>query len=118
MLLEMLLGKIHRGVVTDTRIDYAGSLTVDPELIAACGLREFQKIQLLNITNGQRLETYLITGRKGKREIIVNGAAARLAITGDRVIVAGFAMMSEDEAKAHKPKVVVLDEKNRVIDRH
>ncbi len=118
MLLEMLLGKIHRGIVTDTRIDYAGSLTVDPELIAACGLREFQKIQLLNITNGQRLETYLINGRKGKREMVVNGAAARLAVKGDRVIVAGFAMMTEDEAKAHKPKVVVLDHTNKIVDRH
>ncbi len=118
MLLEMLLGKIHRGVVTDTRIDYAGSLTVDPELIAACGLREFQKIQLLNITNGNRLETYLINGRVGGREIIVNGAAARLALKGDRVIVAGFAMMTEQEVAAHTPKVVVLDDQNQVIDQH
>lgn len=118
MMREMLQGKLHRGVVTDTRLDYPGSLTVDPVLYERAGMREFQKIQLLNITNGNRLETYLINGRKGKRELIVNGAAARLALKGDRIIVAGFAMMTEDEAKGHKPKVVVLDEKNQVIDRH
>lgn len=118
MLIEMLQGKIHRGVVTDTRIDYEGSLTVDPDLIAASGLREYQKIQLLDITNGQRLETYLITGTRGSREIIVNGAAARLLLKGDRVIVAGYAMYAPEELTAHKPTVIVLDEANRIIDRH
>jgi aspartate 1-decarboxylase len=118
MLIEMLQGKIHRGVVTDVRIDYMGSLTVDPELIAACGLREFQKIQLLNITNGARLETYLINGVPGRREIVVNGAAARLAMTGDRVIVAGFGHYDPAELKTHKPRVVVLDERNQVIETH
>lgn len=118
MLIEMLQGKLHRGVVTDVRIDYAGSLSVDPDLIAACGLREFQKIQLLNITNGARLETYLINGERGSRQIVVNGAAARLAMKGDRVIVAGYAHYSPDELAGHKPSVVVLDEANRVVDTH
>ena len=116
MLIEMLQGKLHRGIVTDVRIDYAGSLSVDPALIAACGLREFQKIQLLNITNGARLETYLINGEPGSRQIVVNGAAARLAMKGDRVIVAGYAQYSPDELRGHKPTVVVLDESNRIVE--
>ena len=118
MLIEMLQGKIHRAAVTDCRIDYEGSLTVDPDLIAESGLRPYQKIQLLNITNGQRIETYLIEGRRGEREIAVNGAAARLFHKGDRVIVAGYAMLDAKELVGHKPKVVVLDEHNQIIDRH
>jgi len=118
MMIEMLQGKLHRGAVTDVRIDYAGSLSVDPDLIAACGLREFQKIQLLNITNGARLETYLINGERGSHEIVVNGAAARLAMKGDRVIVAGYASYTPEELIGHHPKVVVLDERNRVVSTH
>jgi aspartate 1-decarboxylase len=118
MLIEMLQGKIHRAAVTDCRIDYEGSLTVDPELIDACGLRPYQKIQLLNINNGQRIETYLIEGHRGERELIVNGAAARLFHKGDRVIVAGYALLDPKELTGHKPQVVVLDEHNRVVDQH
>jgi aspartate 1-decarboxylase len=118
MFREMLQGKIHRGVVTACRIDYAGSLTVDIDLIERIGLLVNQKIQLLNISNGNRLETYLIAGERGKREIIVNGAAAKLNQPGDRVIVAGYAFYSDAELKDHHPKVVVLNEKNQVVDEH
>ncbi len=118
MLREMLQGKLHRGVVTDVRIDYPGSLTVDLDLIERCGLLIHQKIQLLNITNGVRLETYLIAGARGKREIVVNGAAARLAVVGDRVIVAGYALYSDVELVGHHPKVLVLDERNQVVEEH
>ena len=118
MMREMLQGKIHRGTVTDVHIDYPGSLTVDLDLIEMAGLLVHQKIQLLNITNGARLETYLIPGERGKREIIVNGAAARQAITGDRVIIVGYALYTEDELKNHQPKVVVLDERNQVVGAH
>jgi aspartate 1-decarboxylase len=118
MLIEMLQGKLHRGAVSDCRIDYEGSLTVDPELIEEAGLRPYQKIQVLNINNGQRIETYLIEGEPGKREIAVNGAAARLFYTGDRVIVCGYGLYDPKELANHKPKVVVLDERNQIIDRH
>ena len=118
MFREMLQGKLHRGVVTACRIDYAGSLTVDLDLIERIGLVVNQKIQLLNISNGNRLEIYLIAGERGKRELIVNGAAARLNQPGDRVIVAGFAFYTDAELKDHRPKVLVLDERNQVVDTH
>jgi aspartate 1-decarboxylase len=117
MLIEMLQGKIHHGAVVDCRIDYEGSLTVDSELIELAGLRPYQKIQLLNINNGQRIETYLIEGAPGEREIIVNGAAARLFQKGDRVIICGYALLEAKELSGHKPKVVVLDENNRPLRR-
>src|SRR3954467_11919680 len=118
MFREMLQGKLHRGVVTACRIDYEGSLTVDLDLIERIGLVVNQKIQLLNISNGNRLETYLIAGERGKREIIVNGAAARLNQPGDRVIVAGYAFYTDAELKDHHPKVLVLNEKNEVVEVH
>jgi aspartate 1-decarboxylase len=118
MMLEMLQGKLHRGTVTECRMDYPGSLTVDIELIERTGMRVHQKIQLLNFNNGNRLETYLIAGERGKREIIVNGAAARLAQKGDRVIVAAYAYYTEQELVNHHPKVLILDEKNQVVGTH
>jgi aspartate 1-decarboxylase len=118
MLLEMLQGKIHQGSVTACRLDYEGSLTVDLDFIEQAGLRVHQKIQLLNITNGERIETYLIEGERGKREIIVNGAAARLFYKGDRVIVAGYALFDAKELVGFKPRVIVLNEENQIIDRH
>ncbi len=118
MMREMLQGKLHRGVVTDTRLDYPGSLTIDPVLYERAGMREYQKIQLLNLTNGNRLETYVIRGEAGKGEMIVNGAAARLAYKGDRVIVAAFAFYDEKELAGHKPLVLVLNERNQVVETH
>ena len=115
MLREMLQGKLHHAVVTDCRLDYPGSLTVDIELIERCGLLVHQKIQLLNCHNGYRLETYLIAGERGKRHIVVNGAAARHAQKGDVVIIAGFALYNEDEVTAHEPRVLVLDARNDVV---
>ena len=112
---EMLQGKLHRATVTDCQLEYPGSLTVDLDLIELCGLLVHQKIQVLNCNNGYRLETYLIPGARGKREIIVNGAAARHAYKGDRVIVAGFAFYTDEELKGHAPKVVVLNERNDVV---
>jgi aspartate 1-decarboxylase len=118
MLIEMLQGKIHRGAVTECRLDYEGSLTVDIDFIEQAGLRVHQKIQLLNLNNAQRIETYLIEGQRGKREIIVNGAAARLFYKGDRVIIVGYAHYETQELKNHKPKVVVLNEQNQIIETH
>ncbi len=118
MMREMLQGKLHRGVVTETRLDYPGSLTVDPLLYERAGMREFQKIQLLNLTNGNRLETYVIRGESGKGEIIVNGAAARLAYKGDRVIVAAYAFYDDKDLVGYKPQVLVLNERNQVVETH
>ncbi len=118
MMLEILIGKLHRGVVTNCLLEYPGSLTVDIDLIERAGMRVHQKIQLLNVNNGNRLETYLIPGERGKREIIVNGAAARLAQVGDRVIVAAYALLNEQELVNHHPKVLALDEHNRIVATH
>lgn len=117
MLIEMLVGKIHRATVTDCSLDYVGSLSVDTDLLEASGLLPFQKIQLLNINNGARIETYIIEGNRGTGELIVNGAAARLFQPGDRVIVCGFGLMDEAEAGSRKPKIVFVDDKNRITNR-
>ena len=118
MLREMLQGKLHRACVTGCELEYPGSLTVDLDLIEMSGLLVHQKIQLLNCNNGYRLETYLIPGERGRRQIIVNGAAARHAYPGDRVIVAGFALCTDEESARLVPKVVALDERNQVIAHH
>ena len=116
MLREMFTNKLHRACVSDVRIDYEGSLTIDRELIAACGLIIHQKIQVLNISNGYRLETYVIPGGPG--EIIVNGAAARHAVKGDRLIIIAYGLMTDAEIATHVPRVLVLDERNRVVSEH
>lgn len=115
MLREMFQAKIHHATVTECRLGYQGSLTVDIELIERAGMLVNQKIQVLNINNGYRLETYLISGERGKREIIINGAAARHAQVGDQVIVIAYALMDDQEVKTHTPKVILLGEGNRVI---
>jgi aspartate 1-decarboxylase len=115
MLREMFQAKIHHATVTECRLGYQGSLTVDIELIERAGMLVNQKIQVLNISNGYRLETYLIPGERGKREIIVNGAAARHAHQGDLLIIITYALFTDEELKAHKPTVVLLGQGNQVV---
>lgn len=115
MLREMFQAKLHHATVTECRLGYQGSLTVDIELIERAGMLINQKVQVLNISNGYRLETYLIPGERGKREIIVNGAAARHAQVGDQLIVLTYVLMNEDEVRNHKPTVVILDRGNQII---
>jgi aspartate 1-decarboxylase len=115
MLREMLQAKLHRACITDVKPDYEGSLTVDLDLIERAGMLVHQKISIYNITNGARFDTYLIPGRRGRRDIIVNGAAARLVLTGDRIIIVSYSLYDEAEARKHKPVVVLLDERNRVV---
>jgi aspartate 1-decarboxylase len=115
MLREMFQAKLHHATVTDCRLGYQGSLTVDIELIERAGMLVNQKVQVLNISNGYRLETYLIPGERGKREIIVNGAAARHAQVGDQLIVITYVTLNEDEVRTHKPTVVILDRANQII---
>jgi aspartate 1-decarboxylase len=113
--IEMLKSKIHRATVTGAELDYTGSVSIDPELCAAVGLREFEKVDVLDIDNGARLTTYVILGGPG--EVCLNGAAARLVAKGDRVIIVAYAQLDESEAEAFRPKIVLVDEGNRIIDR-
>jgi aspartate 1-decarboxylase len=115
MLREMFQAKLHHATVTDCRLGYQGSLTVDIELIERAGMLVNQKIQVLNINNGYRMETYLIAGERGKRDIIVNGAAARHAQNGDQLIILTYVMMDDAEAKQHQPTVVVLGPGNNPL---
>jgi aspartate 1-decarboxylase len=117
MLRHMMTAKLHRGAVTGTALEYPGSLTVDLDLIERAGMLVHEKIQVLNCNNGYRMETYLIPGERGKGEIIVNGAAARHACVGDRVIIITYALCTEEEARALTATVLVLDERNRVVGR-
>jgi aspartate 1-decarboxylase len=112
MLLTLMKCKLHNGAVTEARLDYEGSITIGRELIKASGLVLHEKVDVLNITNGVRFSTYVIEGDKG--DLCVNGAAARLVAKGDRIIVIAYAHMTPDEAKKHEPKIILLDEKNRI----
>ena len=115
MMIEMLKSKIHRATVTGAELDYTGSVAIDPVLVEAVGLREFEKVDVLDIDNGARLTTYVILGEPG--EICVNGAAARLVHEGDRVIICAYAQLDEVEAANFRPKIVLVDEINRITQR-
>ncbi len=114
MELTMLKGKIHRGVVTQAELNYVGSITIDADLIEAAGMLEYQYVQIANIENGNRFETYIIEGKRGSGMICLNGAAARLVTPGDHVIIMAYASMSPAEAALHKPSVVFVDEQNKI----
>ena len=115
---EMLQGKLHRACVSECHLDYPGSLTVDVELLEAANILVGQKIQVVNLNNGSPLETYTIPGERGKRQIIVNGAAARLAQPGDRIIIIAYALYDEAELADYRSQTIVLDEHNEIIERH
>jgi len=111
---EVLRGKIHRATVTEANLEYEGSLTVDLELMEAAGLSPYEKIDVYNITNGNRFSTYLIEGPRHSGVICVNGAAAHLSRAGDKVIVTGYGLATQEELKHHRPRVVLVDEANRI----
>lgn len=115
MLREMMKSKLHRGVVTDANLKYMGSITIDSELMEAADLLPHEKVQVVNLNNGERFTTYVIAGEPGQKEICLNGAAARLVQPGDEVIIISYIWMEEDELEYYKPKVVFLDENNRII---
>lgn len=115
MEIEMLQGKIHRATVKQAELSYVGSITVDVELMENAGIREYQKVQIVDIDNGQRFETYTIAGEAGSGQICLNGAAARCVSVGDKIIIMAYCSCSKEEAKGHKPKVVFVDENNKVI---
>lgn len=112
MQISLLKCKIHRATVTDADLNYEGSVSIDPELIKAAGLRLFERVEVLNINNGQRFSTYVILGKPG--EICLNGAAARLVHRGDLVIILAYASMTDEEADQHKPRLVFVDERNQI----
>jgi len=111
----MLYSKIHRATVTDANLHYVGSITIDQKLMEEAGLLEGQKVDIVNINNGERFSTYVITGEPGSGEICLNGAAARKVAIGDKIIIIAYALMEIEEAKNYKPRVILVDEKNRVV---
>ncbi len=114
MNITMLKGKIHRATVTQAELDYVGSITIDENLMDAAGILEYEKVQVVDINNGNRLETYTIAGKRGSGVICMNGAAARCCSVRDRIIIMSYADMSPEEAKSHRPAVVFVDDQNRI----
>jgi aspartate 1-decarboxylase len=113
---RMLKSKIHRAVVTDANLHYVGSITIDPDLLAAADILEHEQVAVVDIDNGARFETYTIAGRPGSGDMCLNGAAARLVSPGDRVIVISYADYDQGELRHHEPVVVHVDATNRRID--
>ncbi len=114
MQITMLKSKIHRATVTQAEVDYVGSITIDEELLEAAGIYEYEKVQVADVNNGNRLETYTIAGERGSGVICLNGAAAKLANVGDKVIIMAYAEMCADEIKKNPPKVVFVDAENKI----
>lgn len=114
MQIEMLKAKIHRATVTQAELDYVGSITVDIGLLEASGILEYEKVQIVDINNGSRFETYTIAGERDSGVICLNGAAARCVSTGDKIIIMAYCTLTPEEAKTHTPKVVFVDEKNDI----
>ena len=110
----MLAGKIHRATVTEVNVDYEGSITIDPSLLEATGILPYEMVQVLDITNGARVETYAVEGERGSGEVCVNGAAGRLISEGDLVIILHFVQVGDEEAQNVEPKIVLVDAKNHI----
>ncbi len=114
MLVKVLKSKLHRATVTATRLHYTGSIAIDSALMEAAGILEYESVLVADITNGNRLETYVVAAEPGSGEISVLGAAAQLVEPGDVVIILNFAYMTPQEAVSHRPRVLVLGEKNQI----
>ena len=114
MIIEVLKSKIHRATITQANLNYIGSISIDEDLMDAANLIEFEKVQVVNINNGERLETYVIRGERGTGVISLNGAAARKAQIGDLVIIVSFAQMEFEAAKKHTPSIVFPTTQNRL----
>ncbi|MCK4697154.1 MAG: aspartate 1-decarboxylase [Dehalococcoidia bacterium] len=115
MMRTMLKGKIHRARVTDANLNYEGSITIDELLMEAADILPYERVQVLDIDNGARLETYAITGERGSGEICINGAAARLVSVGDKVIILAYSIVSDEEARDAKPRLINVDQRNAII---
>ena len=117
MTIKMLYSKIHRATVTDANLNYVGSITIDEELMEEANLLVGQKVDIVNINNGERFSTYVIKGKRGNRDICLNGAAARKVHPGDKIIIIAYASMSIEEAKNFKPAVLIVDDDNNIIEK-
>ncbi len=114
MQIHMLKGKIHRATVTQAALDYVGSITVDEDLLDAAGILEYEKVQIVDVNNGNRFETYTIAGERGSGVMCLNGAAARCVSVSDKIILMSYAEMTPEEAKVVKPSVVFVDDDNKI----
>ena len=115
MEITLLKAKIHRAVVKQADLDYVGSITIDSRLLRESGIREYEKVEIADITNGNRLETYAIAGEEGSGMICLNGAAAQLVNPGDKIIIMAYAYMTPEEAETHRPVVLFVDEDNNIV---
>ncbi|MCI1273619.1 MAG: aspartate 1-decarboxylase [Clostridiaceae bacterium] len=118
MLLEFLKSKIHRATVTDANLNYVGSITVDETLMKASKIREWQKVEILDVNNGERFQTYVIKGKADSGCICLNGAAARKVQPGDKVIIVSYGYFKEEELKDFTPTIVLVDDNNKVTEIH
>ena len=115
MNITLLKAKIHRAVVKQADLDYVGSITIDSRLLRESGILEYEKVEIADIDNGSRFETYAIAGEEGSGIICLNGAAAKCVNVGDKVIIMAYAQMTPEEAKAHKPTVIFVDDNNQIV---
>lgn len=116
MFIEVVKSKIHRVRITEAQLHYVGSITIDEDLMDAANIIENEKVQIVNINNGERLETYVIKGQRGTGEICLNGPAARKGQVGDIIIIISYAMMDFEEARSFRPSIIFPDENNQLID--
>lgn len=115
MLIEFLFSKIHRATVTDANLEYVGSITIDETLMNAANLKEWQKVEILDINNGERFQTYVIKGEADSGVICLNGAAARKVQKGDKVIIVSYAQFTQEERNGFEPTIVIVDDNNKQI---
>lgn len=114
-MIEILKSKIHRATVTDANLNYEGSITICSELMEAANIREYEKVSVVNLHNGERFETYVITGTDPGNAICINGAAARLACVEDKVIIMSYRMCAKKEVEGYHPTIVLVDQRNQII---
>ncbi len=116
MLQEFLCSKIHRATVTDANLNYVGSITIDEALMNASKIKEWQKVEILDVNNGERFQTYVIKGKANSGTICLNGAAARKVQPGDKVIIVSYGIFTQDEIQNFKPTIVIVDDNNKIIE--
>lgn len=116
MLLEFLYSKIHRATVTDANLNYVGSITIDEALLEAANIKEWQKVEILDVNNGERFQTYVIKGAANSGCICLNGAAARKVQKGDKVIIVTYGQFEQSEIKDFKPTIVIVDDNNKIVE--
>ena len=115
MLREFLYSKIHRATITDSNLNYVGSITIDEDFLDKANIREWEKVEILDINNGERFQTYALKGERGSKSFCVNGAAARKVQTGDKIIIVTYAQLTDEEIKLHRPTVVQVGENNEIL---